>query len=197
LIRPHYHIISVFLCLNFFFHASAQKFEKEKKVNYSDVPDPALTYIENCCKNLSLKRFKWVKEINESSFHYEAKFFYLHHEVSVEFDNWGKIIDAEITINKKDVPSDVLKNIFSDMKKAFKKFKILKIQIGFDEISSEQLQKILEKQDYQKGNRYEIVIKARNISGYSSYYEITFNQNGFLIKKERIIEKVEDDYTNY
>ena len=166
---------------------SAQlKFERETRLKEEDVPDPALSFIQQA--NLDSK-VKWYFEENLEGNSVEAKFKLDQVRYSVEFDTTGSIQDIEVEVKAATLAPTILATIKEQLAQQFSRYKIQKIQLqysGPEEVLSTAL--VQHPDIGEAETRHEIVVKGRN-SEDTALYEFTFDQDGQLLKQERIVFK--------
>jgi hypothetical protein len=178
-------ICSGILCF-FSIKVFPQKVEIEESISSSLVPEQSRKFIsENFKGNFNVK---WIKETGLSKFSYEAKFKYLKHFFSVEFDSAGNLQDIEIEIPAKSIPQKTWSQIVKSLDAKFTKWKVLKVQLQLLAPLSNWEELLPEKKvvNFDKITSvsyfYEIVIKTR-INREPVVFEVTFNSEGEFIKE--------------
>lgn len=163
------------------------KQEREFRITEKEFPDKSVDLIAPYLKHA--KRLRFYKEIDGNKISYEIKFKKDKLFYSIEFDDKGILEDIEFIIKKVDIPSSSLENIQRYLKTNHQKVKIKKIQQQylFDENTTEQDLKNAFQNLLLSTIRYEIVISAKEDSGFQ-YFEITFDNEGNHIGTRRFID---------
>lgn len=180
-------ILFTFPFFSSFICKAQEKLEKEFVIKQTEVPKPALDFINS----LGLKhKLKWYREEFSGGFSFECKTKYKKKCISIEFDSTGILEDLEIDLPQKNLPTRIALNLKKQCDSLFDNWKFLKIQ--------EQYRDSVKVMQYFEGKidantlYYEIVLKAR-INGIYRRHEITTNQNGDIIKHLLIATKNEDN----
>ena len=163
------------------------KFEKEERVNVSEVPKKAFLYVDSLTKQ---KKIKWYREINSYNTSYEAKCKWNKRYWSMEFDSSGNFEDIEILIKYNQLPDSVKKILLSILDSFGNNYKIEKVQQQITDKNNVSLffankSKIIP-------NNYEL-----EVTFYENYklnkFELLINSQGNLINKKKIIYRNEDN----
>ena len=160
------------------------KFEKETRINRTDVPQNAGHMIEL----LELdEKVRWFKEKSENGVSYEAKYKRQNRWHSIEFDSIGRFQDAEIDIREREVPEEVRLRIHHHLKMEFDHHRLRKIQRQLTG-PEEDIRRALVKEIIPSGLvvKYEIIVKGRS-SGETHLYEYLFSDSGELERRARIV----------
>ncbi len=171
---------------------SAQKIEKETRIESEKVPQKALEFVFNSTES---SKVNWYYEVNEKGNSYEAEFKIKKSKISVEFDLKGNLQDVEIEISKSKIPSAVKKSLKKYFKIYFKKYRILTVQkqyTGDLDILQNQLKdtSILT----QVPTLFEIVVIGKKTDNVTST-EFQFDISGNLISSKKVILKNSDNLT--
>ncbi len=160
---------------------SQYKFEKEYKISSEKAPLLATEFINKCDFS---KKIKWYAEESQEGKSFEAKTFYKKKKYSIEFDESGKLIDAEIKIKFIQLPLKIQALIREKLSTIFKKHKIEKVQIQYSGAESSIYKAIFNlKTEHDKANiNYELIVKGYNKKTYLKY-EFLFDKNGSLLKQ--------------
>lgn len=167
-----------------------QKFEKERRMKFADVPTAALQFIEEVEMD---SNWKWYFEENLVGNSVEAKTKYNGKWYSVEFDTSGKIQDIEVEKDLPEMDENVRSTILQTLDAMFSSHKIDKIQIQYsaeDPVLLAILNDITTRFDYKV--QYEIVVKGKK-TGRPKLYELTFTENGELLESSEIIFRNTDN----
>ncbi|MEO1451000.1 MAG: hypothetical protein AAFV07_15835 [Bacteroidota bacterium] len=162
------------------------KYEYERRVAESSVPQPALDFITD----LRLEtRVKWFREIRLKGYSYEAKYSLDKHYYSVEFDSLGQLEDVEIEWEETEIPRGALANMHQYWQQNYAKYRVRKIQIQYSR-DAKAIHQFLRTGEFddQIVVRYEVVAKGWGTGG-PGWYEFTFSEYGVWIKTDEIIEK--------
>ncbi len=168
---------------------SQSKFEREYKVQESDVPQRALQFLDQLGTE---QKVKWYAEESQDGKSFEAKTIKKSKLFSIEFDTLGALQDVEIEIEESEIPKMVFTNLCKHLDSIFLDYKFRKIQLqysGPDQVIIDAIQR--ETISSTLTTKYEIITKGRNESG-TQLYEITFDKNGEMIKKAVIVFKSSD-----
>ncbi|OEK02905.1 hypothetical protein BFP97_15840 [Roseivirga sp. 4D4] len=172
-------------------NAQDVKVEQEFRVFADDVPKDAIEWLEEAFG--SLKRVKWYFEESKDDETYEAKFKLKGKRYSVEFDEDGDIEDVEVVKPWRKL-NEGLKVKLEKSLKAYKKFKLRKIQEQWTAEKSDDLIKAIKTNDLSAITvRYEIEFRAE-IENVLGYWEGLFKDSGELIKRRRIQTRPTDNF---
>tara|TARA_B100001109_G_scaffold255430_1_gene258399 strand:- start:2619 stop:3194 length:576 start_codon:yes stop_codon:yes gene_type:complete len=185
----------VFLFLQSVFLFSQNKVEKETEIPANMFPKQAVAYVLDL---LPEGKVFWIKEENESGLSYEAKFKLENKWYSIEFDEYGRLEDAEVSMAKKELEGSILKKIKSTLSKDFEKYKILKIQRQWRG-NPETVKKLIQEKKESEGEGievyYEIVVQTFVNKAYSDY-EYLFDFQGVFVRKIKF-QQTSDDHLLY
>jgi hypothetical protein len=163
-----------------------QKYEKESRLNETNVPFSALDFIDS----LEIEgKIKWYLEegINHTSI--EAKFKLNKQKYSIEFDSLGNLEDIEIQIEWDELQKSLRDSISSQLSKDCIKHKIKKIQIQYSGDRSALLYKI--KTGKSANNyivRYEIIVRCKHVKNVA-LFEYLFSDTGQILTTSKLIFK--------
>lgn len=163
-----------------------QKYEKERRLKESEVPDRALNFIDSLEVG---SRIKWYLEEALESTSIEAKFKLNNQRHSIEFDTTGNLEDIEIQMKWNELHEPLRDSIRFYLGEDCGKFKIRKVQIQYSGDQSILLAKI--KTGGNAGNyivRFEIVVKCRNTKNVS-LFEYLFSNTGEKLSTSQIVFK--------
>lgn len=179
------HILSILLFLFPFIIFAQVKIEKEKRVGVSEVPQKAISFIEDLFPEVD--KTKWYQETNENGESYEAKLKWEKRYYSVKFTENGRIEDIEFVFPWDEIEEPIQNAINLELTSQFKKYKLGKIQIQLigDE---EYLKRLIQENEINtiKGN-YEIVVQAKKDKEMKPW-ELLFDKDGKLLKIRPIKE---------
>ena len=153
-----------------------QKFEREYRIDTTEVPQNAKTFIKEC--NFK-KKIKWYAEESQDGKTYEAKTIKDKYKLSIEFDLDGNILDVEKTIVFTEIELETRNRIKTTLLDRFKKFKIKKIQIQWTGESAELINYINNNLNYE-ASLFEIVLKSKTEK---AFYEVLINRKGEILKE--------------
>lgn len=181
-------IVAIISC---WFHSNAQqKFEKEVRIDASEVPEKAVGFVEQL--QLS-KKIKWYKETGFNTTSYEAKTRHNGKRLSIEFSIDGTFEDVEIITNEKSIPATSLTKIKEHLGEKHAKYRFDKIQTQY--IGSSQQIKMFIK-DLKPGSaltiNYEIVISTK-VDGAFVLFEYLFDSSGTFLSRARVVQKMTDN----
>ena len=166
------------------------KFEQEKRISKSNVPEKALRFVEGLPLT---KKIKWYKEISQDGITIEAKTCFSNHKYSIEFTNQGEIIDVEKKVKFKYLESAVRETIKGELDTLFDKFIIKKTQIQYTDFEDE-INFIFEESDIENSAEpnYELIVRGKD-KGIFSTYEITFDHTGVKLKILKVTQRTSDN----
>jgi hypothetical protein len=158
------------------------KFEKEIRIKEKDVPQAAISFVDELAFT---KKVKWFREIGLDKISFEAKTKKEGKWYSIEFSEDGSFEDLEIEIEPNEIPDATYERIITYFDNNHEKFAIEKIQIQYS--GNHTLNYIL-------GNgpvvdfiiRYEIVLSSK-VEGAFVLLEELFDDEGNFINSSRII----------
>lgn len=164
---------------------SQVKYEKETRIDMNQVPEKALNFINNSGIN---SKVKWYKESNIDNTSIEAKTTFQNTKYSIEFDTLGNLQDVESIINFKNLPDKTQAKIKNQFNSLFSSYKIIKTQTQYSgppQIIQQLFKDTKPSDDYI--TRYEIVMVGKE--KIMRKFEILTNENGEIIKRNRIMPK--------
>ena len=163
---------------------SQVKIEKESKVMSSEVPDRALSWLEDVFDQK--KKLKWYFETSADSHSYEAKFIRKGKKYNVEFSEDGFIEDIEVNEHWRKLPLSVRNNISDYMEELFIKSRVEKVQIQYTG-TKEDLQ------NWAQTNYLNQVVIKYEVEFYGQaantkkLWEGLFDKDGHILMKREII----------
>lgn len=166
------------------------KYEREYRIDESEVPVEALNFI---AKTDIGQKVKWYKEEGFDNESLEAKTKFKGHKYSFEFDINGEIDDIEKEIKWKHIPKSVRKKISQFLDDQHDQVKHCKIQLQYTGAKKNLLliptnPDALESVEL----KYELVIKAKTDNEYNDY-EYLFSDVGEMQKKSLIVSQNTDN----
>ncbi|MCB0629166.1 MAG: hypothetical protein R2824_18705 [Saprospiraceae bacterium] len=165
----------LFFVLLISYEVSAQKYEREYRIQEMQVPEQALQFVRESGFD---RKIRWYAEEGWQRHSIEAKTRFNKHRYSIEFDTTGRLEDIEIVIDRRKLPAATRQAILSKFASDFEKFKIIKIQIQYsgDPVALRQLTaKPFDTQNVIV--KYELIVKGRT-SGKAHWYEYLFTDKG-------------------
>lgn len=178
---------STLLVIALFYFSSLyaqQKLEREVRIDADDVPAKAIEFVKQLAFS---SKIKWYKETGLNATSFEAKTKFNKKKYSIEFNSNGVFEDVEITISKKKLSPQILKNITQYLHKDLSKFKWRKIQIQYSGDPQAVRQKI------KTGNatqglrvKYELIVSAKIDKKYQKF-EYLFSDVGTFLERKNII----------
>ena len=154
------------------------KYEREFRIRKSQFPEAARTLMIPYTE--SARRLRFYREIDSNRSSYEMKFKLSRLHYSVEFSPDGVLEDVEIRVKPVDLPESSWQAIKSDLRQRFKSHKIRKIQQQYPNLAFPAVEETL-RNAFQNlllpQLRYEIVVRARESSGFLDY-EILYDAEG-------------------
>ena len=184
-------ISTILLIVSFSFNCNSQiKFEQEKRISKSNVPEKALRFVEGLPLT---KKIKWYKEISQDGITIEAKSCHNKNKYSIEFTDQGEIIDIEKKENFKYLENKIKAKINSELDSIFAKYIIKKTQIQYTDLKDE-INFIFEESDTENSAEpnYELIVRGKD-KGIFSTYEITFDHNGVRLKILKVTQRTSDN----
>jgi hypothetical protein len=166
------------------FAQSQNKFEKEERINFSEVPAKAKSFFAE----LKLEnKAKWYREFSEDGISYETKT-KLHKTLySIEFDSAGNLRDVEYIINFNHLNKNIKRKLEAQLDSLFRKYRIIKTQqqyTGEPEVLTQLVNTRKSNEPYTV--KYEIVLSGKKES-YRKKYELTADSLGAIISIGRVI----------
>lgn len=153
------------------------KYEREYKLNKSEIPEAAQSFIDACQFS---SKVKWYGEESQDGRSIEAKTNKKGKKFSLEFNLEGKIADVEWEVEKTQIETKVLNRIKEELGQIFSKYKLQKIQIQWtgDQESLINLVRGLPQTD-NFVQKYEWIIKGKK-DKLTAMYELLFGPEGKL-----------------
>jgi hypothetical protein len=186
-------LFSIVLCLCLYHCAHAQtKYEKEYRLNQSQVPIRALEFVEQLPFD---KKIKWFREEGLDKSSIEAKTKYLSKKYSIEFSADGEIEDVEIQIETDEIPSDSYEEMLKHLKTTYQKFKFCKVQLQLTGSSDSIINAVIHqdlKSTQQVTVNYEVVLKVKRDNKHEQI-ETLFNNQGEQVNTAVIVPKNSDN----
>ncbi|MDT8346356.1 MAG: hypothetical protein RQ756_01040 [Flavobacteriaceae bacterium] len=165
-----------------------EKREVEKRISEAALNAQAF----ECFKTLSIqkriKRKRWYLQTKAQDSVYELKFKYLKQKYSIEFYMGGTPKNVEVEYTKNNLEPAVLARIKTALSSRFDKFKLRKIQKGFEQLEQISCDQLLLTNllDNQAAVYYEIVILGITPND-KALYEVNFDASGSFIHLHKII----------
>ena len=166
-----------------------QKYEKERKIKVSDVPEQAKRFLKVAQVE---EKIRWYFEENLLGNSIEAKFKRSKKRYSIEFGTDGYIQDIEIQIAWKEVPIATGRSIQATLDSMYSYSRIDKIQLQFtgEEVALQQLMRGEETPgDYSR--QFEVVVEGK-VKQQVKLYEILFDERGRPITVATIVQRNTD-----
>jgi hypothetical protein len=168
-----------------------QKYEREFRIKATEVPDAALTFVQNLNVGATPK---WFREESLDGHTIEAKFKHQKQKYSIEFLPNGTLVDIEIETKFKNLPDSVQRTMLIELSARYVKTHFQKIQVQHTGLKTgatlTKLEDIHEKNFTQL--RYEVVLKAKTVKGWQ-WLQVTFAQNGSFIEALEIVTRPTDN----
>jgi hypothetical protein len=163
-----------------------QKFEKESRINPSDVPENAINFIEALPFE---SKIKWYKEEGFDRVSIEAKFTNQRTKYSIEFDTLGKVEDVEIEVSIEDIKSDSRKVIAAQLESDCERYSISKVQKQYSGNTKDLIAFLSSESGHSPITmRYEVVVVCRQERKVTPF-EYLFSEEGELLSISEIIFK--------
>lgn len=169
------------LCFFHFSFCAQQKYEREYRVNSTEIPATSLQIIKMWNFN---NKVKWYAEESNDGKTFEAKVEHKGHKYSIEFSEDGEILDVEQKVTFSELSLDVQRVITHNLSKKYKKFKIKKVQIqylGSETAIYNEIFQLNSTHEKAKIN-FEIVLKAKK-ENEDALYEVLMDTKGNLIQE--------------
>lgn len=162
---------------------TSSKEEKEVRIEEQQFPTKALSVVKEIAGDHSIK---YYSETDGERRSYEAKFTHEKRRYSLECDPEGAIVELEIELKKKNLPSQVLSRIEHQCSQYAQQFKMHKIQEHFQ-------YKYPDKRGMAKyvHTNYEVIIAFKS-KGKISYEEWFLDLNGSLIERKSVTRQSYD-----
>jgi hypothetical protein len=165
---------------------SQDKYEKEYRVEKSEVPASAIEFIDKTYPEAS--NLKWYLEESTLGKSYEAKLKWNKKKHSVEFTFEGKIMDIEIEIKERNMPEESMSLINKKLASEFEKFRISKIQIQYTGTPEQLTKAVLNDYYGALEKKFEVVLSGKTETSIMDW-EVLFDSSGDIVSKKRILEK--------
>jgi hypothetical protein len=182
-------LCSLFLLISFV-SIGQDKYEKEVRIQKTEVPKAALDFVDALQPT---RKVKWYKEIGLETTSLEAKTKRKKRKLSIEFSPTGAFLDLEILTKLNRIPESVRNTIESELSDRYEKFSVQRIQEQY----TGELEKIKALFQFTQVKadpelHYEIVVTAR-VEGVFKSYEYLFDARGTYVKHVHIIHKMTDN----
>lgn len=175
-------------------HAGAQeKVETEQRIQVSEVPLTAVEWMKDAYE--TARKTKWYYEETTGLKSYEAKLKWKRRMHSVEFDTSGVIQDIEISVEWKELPAAVQKNITAYLDSAFTRHRVQRIQEQWTGAPDDLEDLIDEREHEDLTTSYEIYYYGKNASA-DEIWEGLFDADGKILQ-ERIVKLRPTDNLNF
>ena len=169
------------------------KDEVEKSIDRDEIPDPALSLINQFWKEE--KKADFYQQSDGEMISYEVKLDWEDHLYSIEFDSTGSLMDVEQLVEFEELPGALRNTITAEIDKQYSKFRFTRVQrqfSGFEGDDQEVLKDILNEDFNNLLIRYEIEIDGQNKEELGSF-ELLFGVNGNFIQKRKIVRRSLDN----
>ncbi|MFZ6052051.1 hypothetical protein [Halocola ammonii] len=166
-----------------------QKYEKEVRIEESEVPEDALELV-NSMKISS--KIKWYKEYGLDRTSFEAKTKFKGERLSIEFSEDGTFEDLEIQKEMNLVEAEALEEIEEFLEEELEKYSVKKIQFQYLGETDDVLEFFLQEETDDVELNYEIVLSTK-VDGSFIMFEYLFDEEGDFIRKSKIILKMSDN----
>lgn len=163
-----------------------QKFEKESRIRYADVPTAARSFVDTLAPGTKVK---WYLEDGIDSQSMEAKYKRGGQWYSVEFDTLGRIQDIEIEIAEVALPPPVRAAIRHQLDADCARHQVRKAQVQYTGSPAALLLQVSDLgTSAAVATHYELVVKCRS-GKQVGLYEYLFDAAGRVRTKSEIIFK--------
>jgi len=177
--------LAVLLYLNSSLSYAQEKQEQEFRIDDSEVPQAASSFIAQVPVK---KSFRWYKEKNGALVTFEAKGRWNRHEISIEFDDAGVIEDIEITQKMRSIPQAVRERITAVLKEESSRYRIKKMRYQFVGKPEVLLALLMRDSLEQLSSNYELVVQVKVDNAYH-IYEYLFDNSGKLTQRLEVMER--------
>jgi hypothetical protein len=177
--------LAMLLYLNSSLSYAQEKQEQEFRIDDSEVPEAASSFIAQVPVK---KSFRWYKEKNGSLVTFEAKGRWNRHEISIEFNDAGVIEDIEITQKMRSIPQAVRERITAVLKEEGSRYRIKKMQYQFVGKPEVLLALLMRDSLEQLASNYELVVQVKVDNAYH-IYEYLFDNSGKLTQRLEVMER--------
>lgn len=163
-----------------------QKYEREVRIQATDVPADALNFVNNSPID---SKIKWYREIGLDTNSIEAKTKYNGQRYSIEFSENGVLEDIEVEIKARDLEQTTFDSLKKTIENAYGDFKLEKIQLQYTG-NPELLKTVFDTSPVPDAIiiKYELVISSKE-SGTFKRFELLFNEALELESTTEIITK--------
>jgi hypothetical protein len=141
------------------------KFERESRVNFSEVPQAARSFVDSCCPGQ--KKIKWYREESQDGLSFEAKFQDWRGRYSIEFDSLGQVWDVEKKVKLRKLPLAIKANILRPLDSLYDSYRITKLQLQWSSPREDLAQSA--KAEDSSAQAYEIVLRTHETEGGSLF----------------------------
>jgi hypothetical protein len=184
----------IFLIFSFFLtvwnlNAQNYKYEHEKTVSFTDVPDLAIETVEYLCGQH--KKGKWLRENNIDRISFEFKTKIDKQKISIEFDSVGNFEDLEMNYSFKKLSPDLQSKISKYLMDHYKTYSIKTLQLQWTSY-----ERPFTNTSFADYTNIEIVIKALKGKQFGSF-ELLFDKAGKFISESEIVDKINSDHLDY
>jgi hypothetical protein len=184
-----YLYLFLILCLSNNLQAQI-KYEKEVRLKRSQVPVEIFDYVNALAQGAKVR---WYSQYGIDNKVYEAKFKYQGKNYSVEFFDNGLLKDVEILIDVTEIEAALFEKIDTKLKAELSDYRITRLQLQILASSKDIIQYFRDKSTLSKlTQKYEIVVWTRTNNEIVSY-EYLFDSNADIVKKLRVIDKIDDN----
>lgn len=163
-----------------------QKYEREVRIQATEVPADALNFVNNSPID---SKIKWYREIGLDTNSIEAKTKYNGQHYSIEFSENGVLEDIEVEIKARDLEQTTFDSLKKTIENAYGDFKLEKIQLQYTG-NPELLKTVFDTSPVPDAIiiKYELVISSKE-SGTFKRFELLFNEALELESTTEIITK--------
>lgn len=160
------------------------KYEKEIRINETEVPHLARSFVDSLNFN---KKVKWYKEFGFDKTTFEAKSKAKGKRYSIEFSQDGHFEDVEIEIEPDEIPTDIFRKITDHLSSRHEKFTFDKVQIQYSGKRDFVLAYFRNERNPDGIDiHYEVMI-ATKTDGIFVLYEDLFSETGDFIRSSEVI----------
>lgn len=166
-----------------------EKLEKERRIQPSEVPAAAQSFIDSC---MFTGTIKWYAEEELDGTSVEAKLKEVGYRYSIEFDTQGQIEDVEIERDPDQLSPWVIDSMRAYLSRTTMKYKIKRMQVQWTGDRQALIMLIRAGQTHMPHTiKYEVEIKLRDDEG-RHMYEYLFTAGGEFIQRRRVIYRTTD-----
>ncbi|NND95151.1 MAG: hypothetical protein HKN45_09810 [Flavobacteriales bacterium] len=164
---------------------SQEKFEVEKRISEDQVPQRAISFVNELDLN---SKVKWYSERSDKGQSFEAKTKKAP-KFSIEFSESGQIQDVERRIKKSELTREKIKSLDSLLSLNFKRYKIKELQIQWKAEEFELIERInLGKSSGDLVESIELELKGVNENS-KGYFELLIDKDWRIITLRPIIRR--------